>query len=127
MKRRKYADSELDQIQRLRNENKKLKHQISSLRKQLSRIDVDRFQNLKDLLDSQDREDKAEVVKQEKETLKRAWQCWTCETGTLMLLIIERADGVFYMRKCNECNKRTKLQQYHPGIKGIKPQDTVKK
>ncbi len=117
MRRRRMADSELDEIQIVRRENRKLKQQISQLRKQISRIDVDRFQNLKELLDAQDRQDAEEAAARRQAELDRAWECWDCRQGTLKLSIIERRDGVWYNRYCQECGKRTKLQRYNDKVK----------
>lgn len=116
MKRRKYSDSENDRLQRLSNENKKLKQQIAQLRKQISRIDVDRFQNLKDLLDSQDREEQQEAAREHEAKL---WECWDCKKDLLKLVVMERRDGVFYFRRCS-CGRRTKTQKYTDKVKGIK-------
>lgn len=120
MRRRKYADGELDQLQRVRNENKKLKHQISQLRKQLARIDIDRFQNLKDLIDSQDRREQEEAAKEREIQVKKQWECWDCRQDYLKLVILERRDGVFYYRHCENCKKRTKLQKYTDKVNGEK-------
>jgi predicted RNase H-like nuclease (RuvC/YqgF family) len=122
MKRRKLSDGEYDQVQRLRNENKKLKHQISQLRKQMSRIDVDRFQNLKEVIEAQERQDRVEQQEAEDKALAQKWECWECKQGTLRLTVLERLDGVFYYRKCDTqgCRKRTKLQRYNKDVEGLK-------
>jgi hypothetical protein len=85
----------------------------------MARIDVDRFQNLKELLDSQDRQEQEEVSR-EREV--KMWSCWECKQGILKLIIMERRDGVFYLRKCDNklCHKQTKPQKYHDDVKGIK-------
>jgi len=118
MRRRNLADSEIDQLQKVRRENKRLKEQISQLRKQISRIDVDRFQNLKDLLDAQDRKEQQEAALEKNKALSEQWKCWHCESGILRLVVLERRDGVFYNRVCDNCKHRTKLQKYHDKVKG---------
>lgn len=117
MKRRQHVDAELDQLQRLRIENKRLKNQLSQLRKQMSRIDVDRFQNLKQLLDAQDKEEREVAAVEREDTDKKQWECWDCRVGTLRLTILERRDGAFYWRGCDNCKKRTELQKYDPSVK----------
>lgn len=120
MKRRKLSDQETDQLKMARLENKQLKKEISQLRKQLQRIDVDRWQNVKDLLDSQDRKEQEQALKkQEAEDLKQ-WECFDCRTGTLRITMIERRDGAWYFRKCDRCEKRTSLKKYTPDVKGPK-------
>ena len=120
MKRRKLNDGEHDQMQRLRAENRKLKQQISQLRKQISRIDLDRFQNLKDLLDSQEADSRQEEIKEAVEQDKREWACHDCKTGTLFLTVFERRDGVFYFRQCGSCPKRTRTKRYTSDVRGIR-------
>jgi septal ring factor EnvC (AmiA/AmiB activator) len=120
MKRRSYSGSEYDQLQRLKSENRKLRQQISQLRKQISRIDIDRFQNLKDLLDAQDREEQEQAAQEQQKTLERQWACWECGQGTMRLVVLERRDGVHYYRCCDNCKKRTKLQKYNDKVEGVK-------
>lgn len=120
MRRRKTSDGEYDQVQRLRHENKRLKNQISQLRKQLSRVDIDRFQNLKDLIESQEREDQAETKAEEQKKIEQDWKCFECKSGTIRLVVLERKDGVFYYRICDRCPKRTKIKRYNSDVKGVK-------
>jgi len=110
MKNRKYCNNEIDLLQRLKSENKRLKRIVSNLQKQLSRIDLDRYENLKELVDKQYREDM-------KQSEKDKWKCYHCPTGQLKILIINRHDGTKYLRKCSNCSHRTKIQDYTKGIK----------
>lgn len=111
--RRRYADGEQDQLQKLRNENKKLKSMLSQLRKQISRIDVDRFQNLKDLLDAQDRREAEDAAKERGLESDKQWECWTCRTGVLRVHVIEKPGHSIYNRVCDNpaCGHRTKFQK----------------
>lgn len=111
--RRRYNDSELDQLQKYKIENRKLKQQISQLRKQISRIDVDRFQNLKDLLDAQDRREAEDAAKSRGMESDKRWECWTCRTGILRVHVIEKPTGSIYNRVCDNehCGHRTKFQK----------------
>ena len=121
-KRNRYADKELDQLQKLKYENKLLKKRISTLRKQLQRVDIDRYQNLKDLLYKHANEDLAAKIKAEKEKLKKEWECRECRTGFMKIHTISRLDGVFYYRKCtnDSCGHRTKTKPYTDNVEGIK-------
>jgi predicted RNase H-like nuclease (RuvC/YqgF family) len=115
-RRRNYADSEQDQLQRLKHENAKLKRELGKLRRQISKLDLDRFASFKDALDRIDEiEMEQEAKKQEKLVDKNKWKCWDCSTGTLRLKIWDRLDGPHYQRKCDSCNKRTKMKKYEPG------------
>lgn len=112
MKRRKYTHKEQDDLQRLKRENDKLKKQVSSLRKQISRLDIDRYQNIKEILEKQEVEDSKEVILKEKEKLEKQWKCWECGHGVLRIKRLHRIDGSFYFRKCDNqsCDHRTKTQ-----------------
>lgn len=118
------SDTELKEVQRLRLENNKLKKQISKLRKELSRIDIDRYSSLKDLIEAQAAEDSSFDSAAELEELKRKWTCHKCNNDHMRVVVVPRADGTFYLRKCGSCSNRTKLQKYVDGIEGIFPNGT---
>ena len=119
-RRNRYAEKELDEIQKLKYENKRLKRQITSLRKQLSRVDIDRYQNLKDLLYKQTNEDLEDKIREERKKLKKQWECHSCRVGFMQIHTLNRRDGLFYYRKCTECDNRTKPKPYKEDVKGIK-------
>ena len=119
MRRRTYSGPETDQLAKLKQENRTLRKQISQLRKQFARVDLDRFQNLKDLLDSHDKQEQEEAAKEQEQQSRKDWECWNCREDHLRLSVIERRDGVFYFRKCYSCNRRTKLQKYTSEVKGL--------
>lgn len=110
--RRKYSNSEQDRLQKLQQENTKLKQQISQLRKQISRLDLDRFQNLKEVLDAQDRRDAEDAAKKRNEVDDKQWTCWTCRVGVLRLHVLEKPGGALYNRVCDECGHKTKFQKF---------------
>jgi len=122
-KRRQYADSELDRLQRLKHENQKLKRENSRLKKQLDRIDDSHFANLKEVIESQERSDQADHDAKKNEKLAKHWACWDCKEGTLRLCIVERRDGVFYFRKCDNCPKKGRLKPFNDKVEGLKPED----
>jgi ssDNA-binding Zn-finger/Zn-ribbon topoisomerase 1 len=119
-RRRKYSDKEFDLLDKLKHENAKLKKQVSSLRKQIQRIDLDRYENLKDLIYKHYNEDLGERIAEEKEKLKKKWECKQCGTGFLKIYLLNRLDGMFYYRKCTECSHRTKPKPYTNKVEGIK-------
>lgn len=106
-------------LEKLKEENKKLKRQISSLRKQIDRLDLDseRFNQLRDLANLQYEEEKR--IKKDKK-LKELWRCFDCGEGFLKLVIVPKRDGASYFRKCNNCSKRTKLKKYDDTVEGLK-------
>ena len=99
-------DKEFDQLQKLKHENKKLKQELATLRKELNRV-YNRYDGLDDLLDQQYQE----TTKPKKEDLKKKWECFSCKQDYLRLLVITRPDGVYYLRRCPNCSKKTKLQK----------------
>ena len=110
-------DSEHSVNQKLKFENQKLKKQISQLRKQLSRIDIDRYSHLRDIIEAQDNED--HDLEAELYMLKKEWECHKCKNDHLRVVIVPRADGVFYLRRCPSCNNKTKLKRYTDSVAGI--------
>lgn len=114
-----HSDTELTAIRRLKLENQKLKKQMSKLRKQLSRIDIDRYSNLKDMLEEQAAEDENLDVKVELEGLKEKWVCHGCKEDYLRVVMVPRADGLFYTRRCASCHHKTKLKRYTDEVDGI--------
>ena len=117
---KKYNDKEFDLLQRLKYDNEKLKRQNKTLRKQLQRVDIDRYENLKNIIHKHCAEDLEEELKSEHKKLMKQWECRECEEGFLKLYTISRRDGVFYYRKCTECSNRTPTKPYTDKIEGIK-------
>lgn len=109
-----------DQLDRLKHENQKLKREVARLRKELSKIDVDRHEHLKELVQQQYQEDMEAHKKSTKEELIKKWECFKCNIGYLRLIILNRLDGVFYFRRCTECAHKTRLKKYTEKVEGIK-------
>lgn len=114
------GEKDYDQLDKLKNENRKLKRQISSLRKQIARIDLDRYHNIRELLEKYDAEEQEEELQRQEEAAKEEWRCHDCDRDYLRLVVFNRRDGTFYFRKCFTCGKRTKTQKYHDKVKGLK-------
>lgn len=119
MKRRNYNHKEQDELQKLKRENDKLKKQVSSLRKQLARIDIDRYENLQDLIHKYDKENAEEMMVQQQKAKEEKWKCFECGTGILRLKLIERLDGMIYYRACDCCSNRTKTQRWNKTVEGV--------
>jgi hypothetical protein len=107
----KYTDREHDIIDKYKKENQKLKEQISKLRKQISRIDLDRYHNVRDLINHYESTEKNETSPTQEEEIKKLWHCFQCDSDYLRMVTFERRDGIFYYRKCNTCNRKTKLKR----------------
>lgn len=103
------------------NEINKLKREIGSLRKQLARIDLDRYSHVRDIVQEHYANEEVEQNTQDMlSSLKNQWQCHECGTGHLEIYLYTRQDGTFYYRLCNNCPNRTKSQKYDPNtVTGI--------
>jgi hypothetical protein len=101
--------------QRLLHENQQLKRQISALRKQIARLDLDRYSTIKDLIEEGYQGEKADEGKQILDNLKKIWACHCCIDGFLEIFIFNRAGETHYYRICSNaplCLNRTKSQPY---------------
>lgn len=108
--------------QRLHEENQKLKRQISSLRKQIARLDLDRFDVIKDIIEEHYQEDRADEGKAILDNLKKSWECHVCDNGFLQIFVYNRGGETWYYRICSNaptCLNRTKSQPYSQKVKGI--------
>jgi hypothetical protein len=105
--------------QKLIYENKAMKREIASLRKQLARVDLDRYHHVKDIIErSYQLEDESEgrgIL----EKLRSEWACRECNDGYLEICLYNRPDATFYYRKCVNCSHRTDSQRWNPKIPGI--------
>lgn len=105
--------------QRLKHENKKLKRQISQLKKLISRINLAEYENLKDAIVQQETENQIEKAILEEKKKEEAWKCYHCENGILRLKTLGLANGVRYWRKCDNCSHRTKAKKYTQDVEGV--------
>ena len=108
--------------QKLVHENRQLKREVSSLRKQLARCDLDSYNSVKEAVDQHYEEG---TPQQGKDFLDKLRQEWACKldncTGFLEIFIYNRVDKTYYYRVCSnspQCKNRTKAQKYSPDVKG---------
>src|ERR1700677_4993218 len=107
--------------QRLIKENQALKRQIQTLRKRLARIELDRYENIKEAVEDHERNSGLPTTQDLLEGLKKEWACKRegC-SGYLEVTLYNKIDTVWYYRKCNCCSNRTASQKYDPkSVKGI--------
>lgn len=119
MKRRKFTHKEQDDLQRLKRENDKLKKQVSQLRKQIARIDINRYENLQDMIHKFDKAEVEETIERDKAAQEKKWKCHKCIEGTLRLKVFERQDGIVYLRKCDCCDNKTTLKKWNENVEGV--------
>lgn len=112
--------------QKLWYENQQLKKKVSSLRKQLARIDLDRYDTIKEMIQEHYVEEKADQGKAILENLKKTWACKSCEDGFLEIFVYNRGGSTWYYRICSNaplCMNRTKSQEWNNSVKGIARKD----
>jgi hypothetical protein len=116
------GNKEFSREQRLIKENRQLKRELAHLRKQIARIDVDRFEAIKELCqeDEENFKNTQEDPNSNIEALKREWSCLKCKSGWLEIILYSKLGQTFYYRKCNKCDHRTKGKRYNSeSVKGI--------
>lgn len=117
------GEREYSREQQLLYQNKKLKREISSLRKQLARTNLDKFSSAKDLIEKHYQDDKGKEGQDIIEKLKKEWACRepNC-AGYLEIFTYTKMDQIWYFRRCNSpvCAHRTKSQLYTPEVRGIR-------
>lgn len=109
---------EYELLDKLKHENKKLKTEVKRLRKELDKNRI-HYENITDLLEQQASEEIQVSKKEERSELLKRWKCHCCEFGIMKLIIIPRPDGPRYLRKCTECDNRTRLKKYTEDVEGI--------
>ena len=115
------GSKEYSREQRLVHENQRLKRQVGVLRKQLARLDLDRYDSIKDILEEHSQENKPQTSQEFLENLKKTWACNEngCQ-GYLEIILYNKINSTFYYRRCTSCVHRTKSKAYDPQrVKGI--------
>jgi regulator of replication initiation timing len=117
------GSKEYSKEQELVYENRKLRREIGHLRKQLARVDLDRYTHVKDIIEKSYRMEEELEGQKILQRLRAEWKCHECERGFLQIVTYNRPDATFYYRLCNVCAHRTKSQRYNPGVPGILKED----
>lgn len=113
------GDKERSREQELKFENRKLRREVSSLRKQLARLDLDRYSQVRDIVQEHYADEEVELNTQDMlESLKNTWKCHECSDGHLEINIYSKLGEPWYFRQCNNCTNRTKSQPHTPNVKG---------
>lgn len=114
------GDKERSREQELKYEVHKLRRQVSSLRKQLARVDLDRYSHIKDIVQEHMLQEEAVSAQDMLEKEKQAWRCHEggC-VGFLEIILYTKMSETWYFRKCSHCSNRTKSQTYTPSVRGI--------
>lgn len=107
--------------QELKYENSKLRREVSSLRKQLARLDLDRHSYVRDIVEEHLAEEQESIDSTDLlEKMQSQWRCHECPDGQLEIVVYSKIGAPWYFRQCSECSNRTKSQPYHSGVEGIR-------
>jgi len=114
------GDKERSREQELKFENSKLKREVSALRKQLMRLDLDRHSYVKEIVEEHLAGQEVEISTQDMlESMKKTWKCRECGDGHLEIFPYKKMGESWYYRQCNSCPHRTGGQLYTPAVKGV--------
>lgn len=111
----------LTREQQLIKENQALKRENSKLRKICARNELNRYEDVKEVIEEHERTSGLNTTGSLLEALKREWACSreSC-AGYLEVILFNKIDTIYYYRACNCCSNRTKSQKYDPkSVKGI--------
>lgn len=114
-------DKEFSKVQKLANENKQLKKEVGRLRKEMDKLEH-RYSNLDDAVQQQ-YDEEYPITAKDMEAQKKKWACHKCSKGVLKIIIVNKMGKAYYLRKCNSCPHKTKLQPYTKEIDGVKETD----
>lgn len=112
------GDKEYTRLQTALNENRKLKRENASLRKALSKLDLDRHSYVRDIVQEHYAREDSEQTMQAIESSKSFWKCRECHEGHLEIIEYPKMGISWYYRKCNNCTHRTKSQKLTADVKG---------
>lgn len=123
------GEKELDELQRYKYENSKLKREVKSLRKQLQK-NVQRYEDVKELIEHQYEEDKKVSSKRSNKNYKEKYSCHECGSGHLRIILLPIRGKVMYRRRCSnhpECKNMTDKKPYDPEtVEGIFEHEDIK-
>lgn len=123
------GNKEYSRLQEVLHENNRLKKEISRLRKQLARLDLDRHSYVRDIIEEHyAKEDQEATAEQLLKKLKEEWRCHSCLEGHLEIVMYSKLGIPWYFRRCSNlnCGHRTKSQPYSDKVRGIKKETTEK-
>jgi hypothetical protein len=117
------GSKEITREQKLIKENRQLKRELSHLRKQISRLDLEGLEAAKQAINDQEEENRLNETMGESSSnldhLKKIWSCNECNLGWLEITLYSKCGSTHYYRKCSSCDKRTKGQRYDETVRGI--------
>lgn len=117
------GSKEITREQKLIKDNRQLKRELSHLRKQISRLDLEGLEAAKTAIFEQEEKDRFNEnvgdANSSSEQLKKIWKCNKCQLGYLEITLYSKCGLTWYYRKCSGCVHRTKGKRYDETVKGI--------
>lgn len=117
------GSKEVSREQKLIQENRILKRELSHIRKQIARLDGDRVETLRQMCADQEETKRFEEINPpvNLDNLKKDWACKQSEClGFLEIVLYSKINQTYYYRQCNSCLNRTKGKRYDSkSVKGI--------
>lgn len=86
-------------------------------------MDVEEYNNIQEAKEAQSRERKTlqKDCLDIDETAK--WQCFECENDYLRLIIYQKVNEPYYLRRCPSCGNKTKGKKFDSSVTGVLPED----
>lgn len=116
-------DKDYDEVQKLKQENKQLRTRVRKLHKVIKNIDIEHYKFVQDLLNSQNFNEEGIVKTKSRgdmqKELEMKWLCFDCEKGIMRLTVINKAGEPHYFRRCEHCDKKTKMKKYTSETEGV--------
>lgn len=113
-------------IRELEKDNRNLRRQMAGSRKELAKIDLDRYSYVREIVEEHlSLEEESMDSTRLLEKMKAKWKCLECHSGHLEIILYTKMGQTWYWRQCSECENRTKSQPHHPGVEGIPKESQI--
>jgi membrane-anchored glycerophosphoryl diester phosphodiesterase (GDPDase) len=128
-----YPEKERDgEISRLKNANKRLKSENEKLKAEIKTYEAAFQKNiyflkgktkdlsLQELLDGAKKEQSLKSIEDKKEMtfkdMESKWKCFKCGTGVMRIIMFNKLNEKWYLRKCSFCENRTNAQKLDDNV-----------
>jgi hypothetical protein len=109
-------DKEISKVQKINHENKRLRDEISRIRKAMSRMDSGWCPGCLKKYEKEG-EDTELPHPGLADPVENNRPCFKCGAGNLVLVKYYKINEAFYFRKCDKCPHRTRGKRFTPDVK----------
>lgn len=114
------GSKEVTREQRLIRENQSLKRELGRIRKEFARLDLDRYETVKEAVDDHAERSGIPSTKDLLSAMRKEWACKMPGCGgALEITLYTKVGQTHYYRQCDSCTNRTVAKKYTPSVKGI--------